>query len=71
MDPMSHWDIDAVDVGVSGRCSTAPSAPSELPEEAEPRPYADELAVAGDPVTAYSAARESRCFLSGWHGMVR
>jgi hypothetical protein len=70
MDPMSRWDIDAVDVGVFGRCGS--TAPSELPEEAEPRPYVvDELAVEGDPVTAYSAARESRCFLSGWHGMVR
>ena len=59
-----------MDVEVFGRCGSR--APSVLPEEAEPRPYVvDELAVEGDPVTACSAARESRCFLLGWHGMVR
>jgi hypothetical protein len=48
------------------------TAPSGQPEEAEPRPYVvDELVVEGDPGNACSAAKESRCFLSGSHGMVR
>lgn len=54
---------------MSGRCGS--KAPFELQEEAEPRPcVADELAVEEDPVNACSAAREIRCFLSGWHGTV-
>jgi hypothetical protein len=48
------------------------TAPSGLLEEAELHPYVvDELAVEEDLGNACWAAKESRCFPSDLHGMVR